>query len=118
VRRLACEGQVLPAIFDGAGQPLWLGRRRWLATEGQRAAVMARDTTCVGCDTPAQWRQVHHVRWWRRGGTTDIDNLCLVCSHHHHLVHEGRWTIEHLAGGGFEMRPPPKVAQRSARRSA
>ncbi len=118
VRRLACDGDVLPAIFDGAGQPLWLGRRRRLATEGQRAAVIARDTTCVGCDTPAEWCQVHHIRWWRHGGTTDIDNLCLVCSHHHHLVHEGGWTIEHLAGGGFEMRPPPNVGQRSVRRSA
>ncbi len=118
VRRLACEGQVLPAIFDGAGQPLWLGRRRRLATDGQRAAVAARDTTCIGCDTPAEWCQVHHIRWWRHGGATDVDNLCLVCSHHHHLVHEGGWAIEHLAGGGFELVPPPNAVQRSARRSA
>jgi hypothetical protein len=118
IRRLACDGEVLPAIFGGAGQPLWLGRRRRLATEGQRVAVIARDSTCIGCDTPAEWCQVHHIRWWRRGGTTDVDNMCLVCSHHHHLVHEGGWTIEHLAGGGFELRPPPEAGQYSARRSA
>jgi hypothetical protein len=118
VRRLACDGQILPAIFDGTGQPLWLGRRRRLATDGQRAAVIARDATCIGCDTPAEWCQVHHIRWWRRGGTTDVKNLCLVCSHHHHQVHEGGWVIEHLAGGGFELRPPPNASQRSVSRSA
>jgi len=29
----------------------------------------------------------HHVVYWRDGGPTDIDNLVLVCSRHHTLIH-------------------------------
>ncbi|MDT7549619.1 MAG: hypothetical protein QOE84_2013, partial [Actinomycetota bacterium] len=29
----------------------------------------------------------HHVVYWSEGGTTDFDNLVLVCSRHHTLVH-------------------------------
>lgn len=29
----------------------------------------------------------HHVRHWSRGGRTDLDNLVLLCSRHHTLVH-------------------------------
>jgi hypothetical protein len=36
------------------------------------------------------------------GGRTDLSNLVLLCAAHHHLVHEGRWTItadRHLDAG-------------------
>ena len=29
----------------------------------------------------------HHVRFWRDGGRTDLDNLVLVCSRHHTVLH-------------------------------
>ncbi|HWH29344.1 MAG TPA: DUF222 domain-containing protein [Mycobacteriales bacterium] len=29
----------------------------------------------------------HHVRFWSAGGRTDLDNLVLVCSRHHTLIH-------------------------------
>jgi hypothetical protein len=33
------------------------------------------------------------LRWWRRDcGPTDLDNLALLCAHHHRLVHTGGWT--------------------------
>jgi hypothetical protein len=36
----------------------------------------------------------HHVRWWwKHNGRTDIDNLIPLCGKHHHLVHEGGWTL-------------------------
>jgi hypothetical protein len=38
--------------------------------------------------------KIHHVRWWWRDrGTTDIANLLPLCERHHHLVHEGGWTL-------------------------
>jgi len=30
----------------------------------------------------------HHVRYWSGGGATDLDNLVLVCSRHHTLIHQ------------------------------
>ena len=37
---------------------------------------------------------IHHIRWWgEHHGPTDIDNLLPVCDRHHHLVHEGGWTL-------------------------
>jgi hypothetical protein len=30
----------------------------------------------------------HHVVYWSDGGCTDLDNLVLVCSRHHTLIHE------------------------------
>jgi hypothetical protein len=36
----------------------------------------------------------HHVaEWVADHGTTDLDNLVLLCSRHHHVVHEAGWTI-------------------------
>jgi hypothetical protein len=33
---------------------------------------------------------VHHLIEWERGGTTDLENLVLLCRRHHVAVHEGR----------------------------
>lgn len=49
-------------------------------------------TTATSALVPA-WCQVHHIRHWARGGATDLSNLVLVC-HHHHLLHEGGWTMQ------------------------
>ena len=112
--RLACDANILPALFDRKGQPLWLGRARRHASAGQRAALTARDKGCIGCGAGANWCQAHHIQHWEHGGTTDIDNLCLLCSHcHHHQVHtngaqiarasDGRLTLTHP-----DKRPPPR----------
>ena len=104
VAKLACDAELLPAIFDTNGQPLWLGRGQRLATPAQRAAVTARDRGCIVCDTATEWCQVHHINWWSQGGTTDLDNLCLLCSKHHHLVHERNLTITKTPDG-FNVQP-------------
>ena len=31
--------------------------------------------------------------WWDHGGRTDLANLLPLCEAHHHLVHEGHWTL-------------------------
>jgi hypothetical protein len=30
---------------------------------------------------------------WADGGLTELDNLVLLCSRHHHFVHEEHWQI-------------------------
>ena len=59
-----------------------------------------RDGTCrfPGCDA-RRFTQAHHVEWWSRGGSTDLDNLVLVCAFHHRLVHEHGWDLTRDADG-------------------
>lgn len=113
--RLACDANVLPALFDTAGQPLWLGQGRRRATAGQRAVLTKRDGGCVGCGASTDWCQAHHVRHWAKGGPTDVDNMCLLCSYCHNLVHRYGASIVQDRNGkfglefpdGYRPRPPP-----------
>lgn len=67
LRRLACDAQILPAIFAGPSVPLNLGRARRTASGTQRAALIARDKHCVGCGAKASWCQAHHIVHWEQG---------------------------------------------------
>lgn len=94
VRRLACDGAVLPVVVGGEGQPLVLGRsRRWF-TPAQTQALWLRDRHCTfpGCGVPASWCDGHHVLHWLDGGATDLDNAALLCGRHHVVVHRDRLT--------------------------
>ncbi|MBW3659086.1 MAG: HNH endonuclease, partial [Actinobacteria bacterium] len=46
-----------------------------------------------GCDRPPAWTNIHHVRFWRHLGATDLANGVLLCVRHHHLCHEGGWKL-------------------------
>lgn len=105
--RLACNADILPAVFDTKGQKLWVGRKQRLATEAQRAALIVRDKHCVGCGRSATWCEVHHIDEWSKGGPTDIDNLVLVCTSCHHNIHDDGWIVHRDRNGTYELRPPP-----------
>ena len=116
LKRLACDAGVVPAFFDGKGQPLWVGRQRRLATRAQRRALYARDQGCVGCGLDPDWCQAHHITYWENGGPTDIDNLTLLCSRCHHQIHDNGYQIKQTPTGKHIMvppttrnRPPPPV---------
>ena len=116
VRELACQAEILPAIFRGASQPLDLGRSRRIASAAQRIALVARDRNCVGCGASAAWCQAHHIIPWQPGGPTDLDNLALLCSRCHHKVHDDGWRVHRTAPGTFALRPPPTHYGRPSRR--
>ena len=102
VRRLACTAAILPAVLGGDSLPLDLGRTRRLFSPAQRKALLLRDTTCraEGCDVPGTWCEAHHRRDpWSAGGRTDLDEGELLCSHHHHRVHDARFHVDRLANG-------------------
>ncbi len=105
--RLACNADVLPAVFDTKGQQLWVGRKYRSATEAQRAALIIRDKHCIGCGRSATWCEVHHIDDWSKGGPTDIDNLVLVCTSCHHNIHDDGWTVHRNPNGAYELQPPP-----------
>ncbi|WP_448614976.1 DUF222 domain-containing protein [Modestobacter sp. URMC 112] len=90
VRRMLCEASVVGLVHRN-GEPLALGRRRRLATPGQRRALLARDGGCArpGCEeTRVERLHAHHLRHWLHGGRTDVSNLVLLCDVDHGLVHE------------------------------
>ncbi|MET0909317.1 MAG: HNH endonuclease signature motif containing protein, partial [Ilumatobacteraceae bacterium] len=64
-------------------------------TRAQRRKLRAMHATCVGhgCHVSFEQCHIHHIIFWRYNGRTDITNLVPVCSKHHHLAHEGGWTL-------------------------
>jgi len=95
VRRLCCRAEIVPVVLGGAGEALDVGRARRLATRAQRRALRAMHRTCAhpDCDVDFDRCEIHHVIPWERGGSTDLDNLAPLCPQHHHLVHEGGWSL-------------------------
>ena len=78
-----------------ASPSTWAARAR-TANRAQRRALRSMHRTCAhpGCTVPFSQTKAHHIRWWRRDrGPTDIDNLIPLCEKHHHLVHEGGWSL-------------------------
>ncbi len=94
VRRLACDATITIALDDDVGHTMFEGRARRRPTDAQRREIMRRDRHCrfPGC-TNVTFTNTHHIRPWKPDGRTDIDNLALLCVHHHHRVHHGQWTM-------------------------
>lgn len=107
--RLAGEASVVPVVIDQGGV-LAYGTSRRTASVGQRLALAARDKGCCfpGCDTPPSWCQAHHIIEWADGGTTDLDNLCLLCGYHHREFQRRGWQVT-MRDGEPHWIPPPLV---------
>ncbi len=88
IRRLACQANILPAIFNNKAQPLYLGRSRRKHTKAQLQALHKRDKRCTSCGIRASNCEVHHKTPWEHGGTTDIGNLTPLCPKYHHQTHK------------------------------
>jgi hypothetical protein len=106
VRRLACDAtiraafEVAPGIFD-------LGRTHRLVNRRQRRALQKRDGGCryPGC-TQTRYIDAHHCLDWELGGRTDMNNLLLLCPHHHRLFHQAGYHIDPHGAGHFTFRRP------------
>ena len=93
--RIACDCSVVHLSQDQDGEPLSIGRRSRSIPPPMRRALIARDGGCrfPGC-THTRFVHGHHIKHWSAGGETSLSNLVLLCSHHHHLVHEGGFVCE------------------------
>ena len=95
-RRMACDAAIIPAVYGADSETLDFGRRTRTITPGLRHYLVARDGGCTfpSCHRPPSYTETHHRRHWlEHHGTTDPENLETLCTHHHHKVHEGGWTI-------------------------
>lgn len=112
VRRLACGARIIPAVLGSSSAPLDLGRAVRTATPAQVTALRLRDGGCTfdGCDRPASWCEAHHLRHWLDYGPTDLENLALLCSRHHTIVHQQGYSGTLTAGRVTWAKGPPTVA--------
>jgi len=95
-RMLACDCQVIPAVLGTDSEVLDFGRRTRTIPNGLRHFLVARDGGCTwpGCDRPPSYTEAHHrEEWFKDQGETEPENLDLLCTHHHHKVHEGGWSM-------------------------
>jgi len=95
VKRLCCDGQAVVIGEDEKGEPLNIGRKTRTVPTAIKRALRSRDKRCTfpGCHH-TRFVDAHHIEHWSNGGETNLDNLMLLCSQHHKLVHEGGFTIE------------------------
>jgi len=95
VKRLCCDGHAVVIGEDENGEPLNIGRKTRTVSTAIKRALIARDKSCAfpGCHH-TRFVDAHHIEHWSAGGETSLDNLMLLCSQHHKLVHESGFTIE------------------------
>lgn len=117
-RRLAAEAEIIPLVLGRESEVLDLGRAKRLFTRAQKIALAERDGGCAvgGCPCPPSYAEAHHILWWTRGGKSNLDNGVLLCSFHHHLVHNDGWEIEVRQGIPYFIPPPWVDPFRRARR--
>jgi hypothetical protein len=94
VRRLACDGSVIPVVLGAGGEVLDWGLERRFFTDAQTKRLWLRDGGCTypGCDAPPQWTDGHHLVHWADLGPSDLSNAALLCDRHHTVVHTRRYT--------------------------
>jgi hypothetical protein len=111
-RRLACDCSVINwldhkgSTIIGA-EPLAVSRKTRAVPPAMRRALQRRDRGCrfPGCSA-SRFVDAHHIHHWADGGETHINNLVLLCRHHHRLVHEGGFGLLRNAGGEIQFTNP------------
>lgn len=106
-RLLACAATVIPAVLGANGEPLDIGRATRAIPPAVRRALVVRDRGCAfpGCRRPPRWADAHHIQHWADGGATSLDNLVLLCGHHHDVIHHTPWSV--LVVDGRPVFTPP-----------
>jgi hypothetical protein len=94
VERWACDCSLTRVLMQDS-MVIDVGRAKRVISPPMKRALHARDGHCVWprCERPASWSDGHHLVHWIHGGSTNLDNLALLCHRHHRMVHEGNWQI-------------------------
>ena len=111
VKRLCCDSAAV-VITEDSGQPLGIGRKTRIVPKGIERAVRSRDNhRCVfpGCRN-RRFLDCHHVEHWSQSGETSVDNLILLCTKHHTLVHERGFGIRKDFSDNWAFYRPDGIA--------
>jgi hypothetical protein len=86
---LSCDCDISRVITAGQSEIRDVGRATRTIPPAIWKALVARDHHCQApaCDQPPERCEGHHVIHWERGGPTSLENLQLLCRHHHRQTH-------------------------------
>jgi hypothetical protein len=92
VRRILCDAGVNRVVTDGRSAIIDFGTTTYQAPTALFNALVLRDQGCrhPGCDRGWEWCEAHHVIPFPHG-PTNLHNLVLKCSRHHHIAHQPGW---------------------------
>jgi hypothetical protein len=84
----------LRLVFHRAGDIKAVSHRGRTINKALRTALVHRDRTCVvpGCGM-ASGLEIDHILPFSQQGPTELDNLALLCHHHHYLKTNEGWTL-------------------------
>ncbi len=93
-RRLLCQSRVQFLLEDDSGNVLFASRTKRHPPAWMFRQLLRRDRGCrfPGCGSRS-FLVAHHIEHWSDGGETRLENLTLLCSFHHRLVHEEGWRL-------------------------
>ena len=103
---IACDGDIFTALRGPKGEILDFARAHREIPKALYLALVVRDGGCVICDKAPQWCEAHHIISWLLHGETNLDNLVLLCKHHHHELHRNHQTIHQKPNGRWKLKPP------------
>ncbi|MCE9621237.1 MAG: HNH endonuclease, partial [Actinomycetia bacterium] len=102
-----CDCFIHVILREADGAPASFGRARYTVPRKLFRQIAARDGGCrfPGCNRHVRYTEAHHIIWWRppHYGTTDYWNLVLLCSRHHHIVHQQRLDLKLLPNGQLDV---------------
>ncbi|MEZ5283112.1 MAG: hypothetical protein R2770_21860 [Acidimicrobiales bacterium] len=122
-RSMLCRAQINAWFQQADRRLLDLAYDVEYATPTQKLALAIRDGTCRWwhCNSEASRCEAHHLHHREHGGTTDLDNLALLCPHHHDRLHQNgnrlfmgdtpdHWRLEDSHGTVISewTKPPPR----------
>jgi len=103
--RMLCDSALHRVLMSGRSAILDYGTATRTIPAPLWSALVIRDEHCrfPGCDRPSTWCEGHHVVWVTHDGPTELANLVLVCSRHHHRLHQPGWHAKLRPDATFEV---------------
>lgn len=114
--RLFCDSAVHRVVMKGRSSILDYGTATRTIPTPLWNALVIRDEQCrfPGCDRPSVWCEGHHVVWVTQNGPTELSNLVLLCSRHHHVLHQPGWHAKLRPDGEFEVTDPDGIVRETS----
>jgi len=116
-RRLSCDASVVEICHGRDGSVLDVGRKTRTIPPSVRRALEVRDRGCRFPGCGLRFTDAHHTKHWADGGVTKLNNLLLLCGHHHRLLHEEGWKIEWWGKEKMPVFVDPRGQAHGSRRS-
>ena len=94
-RQICCDADVTEMIMGETGNILNFEHRRRIVPARLRRVLEIRDVHCrfPGC-VHKKYLEAHHVKHWIDGGETNPENLVMLCSAHHALLHRNQFQMQ------------------------